>query len=67
MLDVACCRLLTLAAFTLYGAVVVHKVRITSLRYVKKAKKALLDEETQLVWSLLEDMELLYTTPTPGV
>ena len=49
-----------LIAYVAYAAVVVHKVRMASLRAVRRAARAVKDEQCDLALSLLNDMESIY-------
>ena len=49
-----------LVAFVAYATAVVHKVRMASLRAVRGAQAALRENQLDLAWTLLADMESMY-------
>ena len=49
-----------LVAYVAYAALVVHKVRMASLRAVRNAQAALKESQLDLAWALLADMEHMY-------
>ena len=49
-----------LVAYVAYAALVVHKVRMASLRAVRGAQAALQESQLDLAWALLADMEHMY-------
>ena len=49
-----------LVAYVAYAALVVHKVRMASLRAVRGAQAALPENQLELAWALLADMEHMY-------
>ena len=50
----------TLVAYVAYATVVVHKVRMASLRAVRGAQAALQKNQIDLASTLLADMESMY-------
>ena len=50
-----------LGALMLYGVLVVHRARITSLRSIRSVKAALLDGQSQLALTLLDDLESMFS------
>lgn len=49
-----------LIAYIAYAALVVHKVRIASLRAVRSTTRAVKDEQFDLALSLLNDLETMF-------
>lgn len=56
----AWCVVAALVAYVAYATLVVHKVRMASLRAVRGAQAALQENQLDLAWTLLADMEHMY-------
>lgn len=59
-MDAAWSLIAVLGVFVMYGALVVHRARLTSLRSIRSVKAALLDGQSQLALTLLDDLESMF-------